>query len=587
MGIRDQAVNGEVGVVITRIVSKTDTHATTKSEKIIFKMGEKKEYKDNFLELVKEDILSDCKYDDHKWTGIGNSYNRNLDFESFEYNKKIYEALKAYCIFQLYHKRITIDTVNEQLNHIKKAINVTQNFKKEYIEKFDDFLDEYTEHTTLFIITSITYYLLFNPVNKAKEYLQILSTRPEWDLSTEPRELPSVTSVLVFSDILENYMATQTESNRAKYFPIYLWWRITNIIPMRPSEFIRTKKDCTYTKDNKYYLRIGRKKRRPNELSKKRVVPLCDEIEINKEIYDLIEEYRELTNIQDEEYLLALKVYTDYRNYKGLIEYRSTFKDRFNEKHLGKLLDEFYEEAVVGKYKVVSKQGNDLFEDEDESQNENDKQDENEDESQNENENSITKINLGDTRHFAFCSLMLQGFNPLAIAALGGHKSLESQMNYHRHLDSYISCQTYLLKQVLKQKMSVDGLNGNVKTSRELALQSYNENIPVLEVDGGWCCSMNFPNECTSIRCVRCSKFKLDFNRITDKVMRELNLAEEELNEEIATKIKFVQRYYSTNISELKDRINDEELKKDSTSLSKSVMQKARIVAMKEKIAEV
>ena len=376
-------------------------------------------------------------------------------------------------------------------------------------------------------------------------------------------------------------MATETKSNRSKYFPIYLWWRITNIIPMRPSEFIRTKKDCTDIKDNKYYLRIGRKKRKPNELSKKRVIPLCDEVEINKEIYDLIAEYIELTNIQDEEYLLALKVYTDYRSYKGLIEYRSTFKDRFNEKHLGKLLDEFYEEAVVGKYNVISKQKNDLFENEDE------EQIENEDDKQDGNENSITKINLGDTRHFAFCSLMLQGFNPLAIAALGGHSSLESQMNYHRHLDSYISCQTYLLKQVLKQKMSVDGLNGNVKTSRELALQSYNENTSTLEVDGGWCCSVNFPNECTSIRCVRCSKFKLDFNRITDKVKQELDIAEKELNEEIATKIKFVQRYYSTNVSELKDRINDEELKKDSTSLSKSVMQKARIVAMKEKIAEV
>lgn len=79
----------------------------------------------------------------------------------------------------------------------------------------------------------------------------------------------------------------------------------------------------------------------------------------------------------------------------------------------------------------------------------------------------------------------------------------------------------------------------------------------------------------------------MDFNRITDKVKQELDIAEKELNEEIATKIKFVQRYYSTNVSELKDRINDEELKKDSTSLSKSVMQKARIVAMKEKIAEV
>lgn len=136
MGIRDQAVNGEVGVVITRIVSKDDNYATTKSEKIIFKMKGIKEYKKDFLKLIKEDILSGCAYDDYTWTGIGNSYNRNLDFKSFEYNKRIYEALKAYCVLQLYHKRITIDRVSEQLNHIKQAITVTQNFDREYIEVF-------------------------------------------------------------------------------------------------------------------------------------------------------------------------------------------------------------------------------------------------------------------------------------------------------------------------------------------------------------------------------------------------------------------------------------------------------------------
>ena len=39
-------------------------------------------------------------------------------------------------------------------------------------------------------------------------------------------------------------------------------------------------------------------------------------------------------------------------------------------------------------------------------------------------------MNLGDTRHFAFTSLLLQGIAPPYIAIMGGHRCLSTLDNY-------------------------------------------------------------------------------------------------------------------------------------------------------------
>jgi glucose-6-phosphate 1-dehydrogenase len=49
----------------------------------------------------------------------------------------------------------------------------------------------------------------------------------------------------------------------------------------------------------------------------------------------------------------------------------------------------------------------------------------------------IDRLTTGDARHYAFCNMMLQGFNMLSIARIGGHKTLRMQMHYHAHLEHF------------------------------------------------------------------------------------------------------------------------------------------------------
>lgn len=99
-------------------------------------------------------------------------------------------------------------------------------------------------------------------------------------------------------------------------------------------------------------------------------------------------------------------------------------------------------------------------------------------------------------------------------------------------------------------------------------------------VEGGFCCSKNFPKECVSIRCTRCSKYKVDFNNFTEYTKIALKETIEEIKQEMNTKISFIKRYHSSNLEDLKSDNNDKELKKDADSLRKIANEKARLEAI-------
>ena len=72
---------------------------------------------------------------------------------------------------------------------------------------------------------------------------------------------------------------------------------------------------------------------------------------------------------------------------------------------------------------------------------------ENREEITEENEhNTLIKLKLGihQTFHF-FVSMMLQGFNPLTIAQIGGHETLIAQNQYIGHLDEFIDAHSLML----------------------------------------------------------------------------------------------------------------------------------------------
>ncbi len=79
---------------------------------------------------------------------------------------------------------------------------------------------------------------------------------------------------------------------------------------------------------------------------------------------------------------------------------KKLYNEIFNAGALLTLLERFYEDVVFKKYKLSVER----------------------------------KINLNDTRHITFTSLLLQGISPIEIARLGGHTTLKAQYHYQQNV---------------------------------------------------------------------------------------------------------------------------------------------------------
>lgn len=61
------------------------------------------------------------------------------------------------------------------------------------------------------------------------------------------RELADFDSYFEFDDIIKDYWNSDiSPEDRFFYYPLYIWWILTAVIPLRPREFLLTERDCIY-----------------------------------------------------------------------------------------------------------------------------------------------------------------------------------------------------------------------------------------------------------------------------------------------------------------------------------------------------
>ena len=301
MGIRKRILNNIEGIKIKEVEKISSNSVLVKTKGLIFDLDELPTYKEYFEKLKEEGILlKDCNYEDRTWKGLGLHNHKEFSFGNYEYNNKIYQSLKAYVVTRLYHNRETIESVCMALRNVKKALDITKTFKIEELNNLSNYMEKISDRTKSTLIADVLSYFLFNPVEYKDEFSELMLSY-DVTLSDMPRKIPPVSSMIAFSEILEDFFMNANEEEKIKYYPVYLWWKITSIIPLRPNEFIKIKKDCIEVDNDKYFLKLPRSKEEPNPLSKKIVVPTCDKIEINKELSDLISGYISLSKFDDEE----------------------------------------------------------------------------------------------------------------------------------------------------------------------------------------------------------------------------------------------------------------------------------------------
>lgn len=244
------------------------------------------------------------------------------------------------------------------------------------------------------------------------------------------RELPDIGIYLSFGRKLGEFWKVADRRKRVFYFPVYLWWNLTSILPLRVTEFLMTPWECIEKTDKGYTITVRRTK-----MKKKR----------STHGYRIDEDYGLCT------YSITENMYSD-------IEWYRQNADTGNRSGKGTLLVP-EGEMLSGyfTYQQMRSRLNKICRDE------------------------LTvnpgDINLGDTRHLAMINLILSGGSPVICKELAGHEDIEASAHYYSNMSCVVESLVADRFRGWKEKTAVSGKN------------RYYISLPDkrIKVKSGWC----------------------------------------------------------------------------------------------------
>lgn len=446
-------------------------------------------------------------------------------------------AIKAYSVIRLLSGRTPITVYNE-VALIKKAILECNGLKD--LQKLEALLERESQlhsYQGYQIAIDLKRFILFYNTDETEKIIDICNNQQMHKKTS--RQLPNFGDVMIFDDVVNDYFQSHPIKQTLEFLPIMLWWLLTNIIPMRPSEFLSLKKNCLEKDENRYSpyrIRIPRIK---NNIYEPDSVDIQDIIDIDEKAYNFIRKaIQQLNTIDsDSEYLFPIELLSSFRKTK-----RSKKNERINRRDFDLLKRDFYEkvvENIYGKY-------------------------------------DLERIKSGDTRHFAIINMALQGFNMLSIARMAGHGEIRSQYSYYSHADHFAQSYVYRMAQKrLENRVSNKIESGIIGWKRYVYDKGKTINLREIDlkdivgrVKFGYCMEEQsvFPNTCIE-SCKYCSNFA--FNPAVNEqkeAMEWLANSSKVLETKIRESIELM-RDLSMNLSKSFVQGNDDLLKSTSRNL--------------------
>lgn len=328
------------------------------------------------------------------------------------------------------------------------------------------------------------------------------------------RILPSFNDLRIFHSVLDDYIQSidAGSSDYLRYFPLYLWWNLSCVIPMRPSEFCHIQRDALIEKkdyknqEDKWYLKLPRKKQKNNKAR----VQVIDEIFIPEQWAFKIKEYIDISkNYGMTDSLISYTAYSSHPFHHHVSE-KKINKKLFSASNLSVLLESFYYHIVQNKYgysvsdfsvkwyqKKVLDNGMNA-------------------------KKVKRRLRLGDTRHFAIMNLLRQGYHSVEIARLAGHTSLHAQNPYQDHEDLYYDFELIKIADYLKSELATGKSNTSSQKISNLFLTDKVETTPREgfkdNLDVGYCVDelKRCPSSFSELH-IYCPYWKIDIDEFLEK----------------------------------------------------------------------
>ena len=510
---------------------------------IKYKMSNTSEetYVEMFHELKRTGAFLNDSYDDDLWICFEDkdSPTRRLSFSFLEAHPQMEKTVKNYLLVKLYVQKCRLLTAAKRLLHIKHFMEDTDFVNPDNVKDYQMLIGTWNGNKKREAI-AIKEFLEFSNLDHAGLYYDLVKNIKKAENSY--RELPDFQGVLIFDYIVNDYWEKIKDSeDRYRLFPVILWWKLTTVIPIRPIEFYNLKRDCVYEKNGRYYFKIERLKA---EYGRKRVISdIVTDFELNTELYFFIYDYVEYCNgIDNCKYLISPPTCDMiYRN-KVL-----NTREKFTREKMNIYYKAFQKEIVEGQYDYKVVRSHDT------------------------KEGELPYIYYGVTRQLGIMNMMLQGMNPIYIAQLAGHHTLDAQVGYYSHLETFTTAKSYILSQFMKgnnllKRPSRDTNMGEKVVKKEILGTDYYA-LPKVAKGQGRCSSRNIPYECNHKSCLFCKNF------FPENVSEDLLSFYKEENDR---NMAFVKKSLQTLFGQITLR-DDAEIKQDAIQLSVLLSQKIMI----------
>lgn len=246
----------------------------------------------------------------------------------------------------------------------------------------------------------------------------------------DPRSLGDFRDYFSFDRALRDYWEQAGSKEKTEYFPVWFWWNLTAILPLRPTEYLMTPWECLSRDGGKYILAVRRtlQKKSGHRYS----YHIRDDYglyhyQVPEKIAHAVLEYRKNTASlrKADDWSLCLpsgKGKMGYLTYSQLKTRLGSFLRRIGKPDLG--------------------------------------------------------IRLGDTRHLAMISLILSGGSPEICRELAGHEDIDISSHYYANIPSLIESAVY--------EQSHGGEPGVMFTGSLCALPPV-QGKELIRTAGGWC----------------------------------------------------------------------------------------------------
>lgn len=444
-------------------------------------LGDISQAKDIFNQYVNKGVLLNSDFDDDHWI-VYDQYDKvdlNFTLNELTYRKSpIFSEIK-FNEFHLYLKMFTTGLFG---NYVIRSIQTFIRELKEVINTFDG--KRINSSKQLQEAAIILDFLEIIDLQYTTEYeylvdeLESSIDKQKNEGTQNRRQLSTFQSYFKFTDILNNFWKSSiTDEERIFYFPVYLWWNITSILPLRPREFLLIPRDCFQDESNKNVITFRRTKLKG---SKKKVGYNINEdyelysYDVGETLGNQIREYINLTDNLESNSINTLFRADRHYNYFGKTKrYDSRL---FSYANMRYCLKRFYSEVIQEKYqiRIVNKKNID--------------NDPNSKEIYTLDHDEIEFINIGDTRHIAMINIIASGGTVTTAMLLAGHSNIDISSHYFANLSTLLECKTY---QTYKKSIDTTKTDFvmNINFSPLLSSQEYVE----LE-DGARCYSSHYKN---------------------------------------------------------------------------------------------